>query len=77
MRGTVQHEVFEGERAVPISDDQTIPIQINCRQDAGRLTEEVPYALAVTLEVSPKLGVSIYDEIRNRVRPMVEIATEV
>jgi hypothetical protein len=77
MRGTVQHEILEGTKAVPIADNAELPIRVNCREDAGRLTEEVPYALAVTLEIAPELNVSIYDEIRERIRPPVEIVSKV
>lgn len=64
-RGTVQHEVLEGDDAVPITDDTTIEVQVNCRADAGaKLTQPVPYALLVTLETALPLGVSIYEQIK-------------
>ncbi|HVC98850.1 MAG TPA: S8 family peptidase [Pirellulales bacterium] len=72
-RGTVQHRVFEGNRVLAFDDGGTLPVQVSCREDAGKLTDAVPYALAVTLEVAEPLGVSIYDEIRDRIRPRVQI----
>ena len=46
---------------------------MSCREAAGALEEGVPYALAVTLEVAEEIGVRIYDEIAERIRPVVEI----
>lgn len=80
-RGTVQHEVLEGDAAVPITEYDTMPIQVNCRADAGsKLVAPVPYALIVSLETARPLGVSIYDQVKvaldrirdaARVRPIV------
>ena len=65
QRGTVQHEVLEGDEAVPYQNGEEIAIKVNCRADAGELTEEVPYALALTLEVAEETDLPIYQEIRN------------
>jgi hypothetical protein len=72
-RGTVQHEIFEGTRAVVVPVGARLIIKVNCKEDAGRLTESVPYALAVTLEVAPGLGLNVYEEVRVRLRPQVGI----
>lgn len=37
---------------------------MSCGGGAGTLEGEVPYAFAVTLEVTEELGVDIYDEVR-------------
>jgi hypothetical protein len=70
-RGTVQHEIFEGTRATAFEEGAEALIQVNCRAGAGKLTEEVPYALAVTLEVAPEISLPIYEEIRSRIRPRI------
>jgi len=72
-RGTVQHEVLEGHNAVAYTDGTFIDIKINCRADAGRLQDEVPYGLAVTLAVKEGLNLPIYQEVRERIRPRVPI----
>jgi hypothetical protein len=72
-RGTVQHEVFEGNRSVVVADGARVVLKVNCKEDAGKLTEAVPYGLAVTLEVAPAAGVNIYEEVRTRIRPAVGI----
>ena len=74
-RGTVQHEVFEGESAMPISDGDFLTIKVNCRKDAAKIQAPVAYGLAVSLEVAEGLNVAIYNEIRTRIAPAVEIRT--
>ena len=64
QRGTLQHEILEGERAGVFVQDENLEIQVSCRTGAGTLEDEVPYALAVTLEVAEALDVDIYDEVR-------------
>jgi len=72
-RGTVQHEVFEGDRAVAFADDANLTIKVNCRKDAAKILAPVAYGLAVTLEVAEGVDVAIYDEIRTRISSAVEI----
>lgn len=72
-RGTVQHEVFEGEYAVPFVDGDNITLKVNCREDAAKLVERVPYAIAVTLEVDEALAIPVYEEVRVRLRVAVPV----
>lgn len=72
-RGTVQHEVFEGESAIPLNDGDSLTIKVNCRKDAARMQEPVAYGLIVSLEVADGVDVAIYDEIRTRIASVVEI----
>jgi len=75
QRGTLQHEILEGAEAAVFVDGANLEIQVSCRADAGALEENVPYALATTLEVAEEIGVPIYDEIRVRVQERVRVAT--
>ena len=65
-RGTLQHEVFVGENAIPFEDGSSLGIQVICRKDACNFAVVIPYALAVTLEVADEIGLPIYQEVRNR-----------
>ena len=67
QRGTIQHEVLEGERAAAFVDGANLEIRVSCRPDAGALEDAVPYALATTLEVAEEIGVDIYEEVSVRV----------
>src|SRR5882762_66531 len=73
QRGTVQHEVLEGEQATAFLDGQTMSVQVNCRAQSGHLDELIPYALAVTLEVAEGTAIPIYEEIRARLRVGVQV----
>jgi hypothetical protein len=77
-RGTVQHEVFEGDAtAMDIGANGVIEIPVTCFEDAGLtepLPEEgIPYALAVSVEVAPETALPIYEEILARVRTAVRL----
>ena len=67
QRGTLQHEILAGEKADPFVEDANLEIQVSCRADAGILEDEIPYALATTLEVAEELNIDIYDEVRTAV----------
>jgi hypothetical protein len=73
MRGTVQHEVFEGEQATPFPDGDSIEIKVNCRNDAGIIELPVPYGVVVSLEVSEGVDIAVYDEVRARISLAVQI----
>ncbi|MBI4777048.1 MAG: S8 family peptidase, partial [Deltaproteobacteria bacterium] len=67
QRGTVQHEIMDGDRAAAFVDGENLEIQVNCRSDAGVLEDAVPYALATTLEMAEEIDVDIYSEVAVRV----------
>ncbi len=73
-RGTLQHEVLEGEQgAINIQPDASLEVPVSCIAEAGALDERVPYAMAVTLEVAPGVNTKIYDEVRARIAPRVPV----
>ncbi len=72
-RGTVQHEVFEGERAVPISNGDVLSIKVNCRKDAAKINEPVSYGLVVSLEVAEGVDIAIYEEVRTQIAVPIQI----
>lgn len=72
-RGTLQHEVLEGRRAVPYAPGAALELLVSCRADAGALDDEVPYALLATIEVPVDLGLPIYEEIREALQVPVRV----
>ena len=76
QRGTVQHEVLEGDQAVDFQDGDAIVVKVNCRADAGDILKPVRYGLAVTLEVAEGVGIPIYQEVRERLRVRVPVQGE-
>jgi hypothetical protein len=67
-RGTLQHEVYEGEATSAFVDGSTLNLKVNCRPDAGAIQAPVPYGVALTLEIAPELGLPLYDEVVVRVQ---------
>lgn len=72
-RGTLQHEVLEGARAVPYGQNSAVELKIECKNDAGDLFTPVPYALAATVEVPAELNLPIYEEIRTALQVPVAV----
>jgi hypothetical protein len=73
-RGTIQHEIFEQENAVPFEDGNTIRVKVNCRTDGTTNKDDViPYGLIVSLEVGEGIEVPIYEEVRTRIATAVQV----
>lgn len=72
-RGTIQHEIFEGKTAVAISGEDFLRMKVNCRKDARKISSPISYGLIVSLEVAEGVDLPIYNEIRTRITPAVEI----
>ena len=75
-RGTVQHEVFEGEDAIVIANGDQLLLKVNCRADAGKLNRSIKYGFAATLEVGEGINVPIFDEVQAGIRTAIELATQ-
>lgn len=79
LRGTVQHEILEGESQVKVfQDGDDVRLQVICKKDATEnLDHAIPYGLAVTLEVAEGVDIPIYQQIRARIKPQVAVGTSV
>jgi hypothetical protein len=73
QRGTLQHEVLEGDAAVAYVDGDRLECKVNCAADAGKFYSKVPFALCVTLEVATGVTIPIYEEIRTRILTPIQI----
>ncbi|GLQ91974.1 S8 family peptidase [Dyella acidisoli] len=73
LRGTVQHEVFEGADAVVFVEGDAFACKVNCARDAGSWQGGVRFAICVSLEVAVDSGIAVYEEIRERLAPPVPI----
>ena len=73
-RGTVFHEQRTGDGASVFIDDGHLLLRLTCRAPAGTLTESVPYALAVSMEVGIETGIPVYDQVRVRLAQPVPAA---
>lgn len=77
QRGTLQHEVFEGANASAFIDGDSINIKVNCSKDANSFTDNIPYALLVSLEVAEGVDMPIYEEIKDRISIPVTVGQPV
>ena len=78
QRGTLQHEVLEGDRATVFPDGDAIAIKVSCRADAGDIPTPIRYGLAITLEVVEAVqqrlfSLPIYEEVRDRLAIRVPV----
>jgi hypothetical protein len=73
QRGTLQHEVLEGDQATVFSDGDRVDFKVNCTSDAGEFSEPIPFGLCVSLEVPIETGIDVYSEIRERIDVPVRI----
>jgi hypothetical protein len=73
VRGSLFHERRTGERAAVFVDNGELRLRITCRAAAGELNEEVPYALTISFEVGINTRIQVYEEIRTRIAPRVEV----
>lgn len=76
QRGTVQHEIFEGQSAEPLEDGEVLEIKVNCREDAGKIHKPIPYGLVVSLEIAEGIDIDVYNEVRTRIKPKIQIQQE-
>jgi len=72
-RGTLQHEILDGQDALAFLDGDEVVFKVNCSEDAGTILAPVPFALCVTLEVGEGVDLPIYQEIRERISVKVGV----
>jgi hypothetical protein len=79
LRGTVQHEILEGEsRISAYREDGHILLHVTCKADATeKLDDAIPYGLAVTLEVAEGVAIPIYQQMRARIKQQVAVGASV
>jgi len=72
QKGTLQHEVFEGEKALIWNDDKEIQIKVNCKEDAGKFKTAIPYCIFVTFEVAEGQNIDVYSKVVNKVKTAIK-----
>jgi hypothetical protein len=71
VRGTIFHERRKGENAMVFMDDGNLLLRVSSRSAAGELTENIPFALAISFEVGVDAGIQVYDQVRARLAPRI------
>lgn len=75
-RGSVQHEVLEGNQALAFVDGDVMRIKVSCRSLTGSHKDPASYGLAVTIDC-PESGLPIHAEVASRVSLAVEVRARV
>lgn len=72
-RGSCQHDVIEGDRALVFSDSESLTLHIDCMKDGSTLKrgKSVRYGLVVSLETRVGSSVAVHDEVRAALRARV------
>lgn len=71
LRGTLQHEIFEGEELAVITEDRMLEIKVNCKEHASKIIEPIRYGLAITLEVAEGVDMQLYQEIQEVIEEQI------
>lgn len=66
-RGTIQHEVYEGNKASTFVEGDSLVIKVDCKKEDA-LTDPIKYFLMVSLEVRAVTGLPIFQEIQEKLR---------
>lgn len=71
-RGSVVHEIYEGQNAVAFLDDGFLVLRVWCREKPShaKLKENIRYGLAITIEAGTALPV--YQQVDERLRALVD-----
>lgn len=72
-KGTVQHEIFTGEKAAQASDDEVIEIKVNCADDADRIKSLIYYGIAISVEVKNETNIPVYQEVKDKLATITAI----
>lgn len=72
QKGTLQHEIFESEKALIWNDDKEIQIKVNCKEDAGKFKNAISYCIFVTFEVAEGQNIDVYSKVVNKVKTAVK-----
>lgn len=72
-RGSLQHEIINGTRAMVFGDGDVFPVHVECMDEAQRLRagRTVRYALVVSVETAVETSTTIQEEIRDRLRQRI------
>lgn len=72
-KGTLQHEIFTGERAVVWGENSKVVIKVNCREDALKNNEYNKYALVLSFEAAEAIETDVYATVLAQIKGQVSI----
>lgn len=78
-RGSCEHEIIEGYKAMAFGDGEGLPIHVQCMKDAvtfKKADAKIRYDLVVSVETKVEISNTIYDEIRAQLRVLTRAKTQ-
>jgi hypothetical protein len=74
-RGSCQHEIVDGRKAMVFVEDGMLPVHVECMDDAQRLKAgvKIRYGLVVSVETSVVTSTTIHQEIRERLQAQARV----
>lgn len=74
-RGSIQHEIVEGTRAMVFAEGSSLPLHVECMDDAQRLRsgETIRYGLVISVETAVTTSTTVHDEIRTTLQARARI----
>lgn len=73
-RGTLQHAVWEVNRAIGFGAGNSIDLTVHCKEQAGGLMgKRVDFAVVLSLWVAPTLGVDVYTQVQQQIAARVAV----
>lgn len=70
-KATVYHTRIEGQSITALQPGQEFDFLVDCMAQAGQLDDEIPYAIAASVEVGANLGIDIYTNVAQRLQVAV------
>ena len=67
MRGSLQHEVIEGDNSMGFGNDAIFPVHVECMKDGQCGSEQasrIRYALVASIETAAETSTTVHDEVR-------------
>lgn len=76
-RGTLQHLIWEVDRAAGVGAGSDLSLTVTCKEQAGGLNGgTVDFAVALSLWVAPELGVDVYTQVRQQLASRIPIVPQ-
>lgn len=76
QKGTVQHEILEGDKIGEFVDGETLVIKVSAQGDTGQIfDDEIPYGLAITLETTEESEIPVYQRIKEKLSVQIRAST--
>ena len=71
-KGTLQHEIFTGDDPI-VWNDSEIKIKVNCKEEADKFKNAIPYCLFVSFEIAEGFDIDLYANVKSKINQRIQI----